>query len=805
MTLQPGAVLRHYEIRGLLGKGGMGEVWRAYDTRLKREIAIKVLPAAMSSSAERLNRFQREAESVARLSHPNIVTIYSVEEEQGVHFLTMELVNGRSLDTLVTGDGLPVDEVLRIGIAVASALTAAHDKQVIHRDLKPANILIGDDNVVKVLDFGLAKLTDREPLEESAATAVKSPVTVEGTVMGTVAYMSPEQARGRSVDQRTDLFSFGIVLFELMTGRRPFRGETSADVSSAILRETPPLVSDVKSGVPRDLARVIARCLEKDPDRRASSARDVRNELQSIGTEQPRMASRHLAWIGLAAVVAIAAAVMILRPNEKVVSRPVAAAQITGAAPSSDAFDPSSIAVLPFADLSPAKDQQYFSDGIAEEVLNLLVRIPELRVTSRSSAFALKAKGAEVHEIARTLRVAHILDGSVRTAGNRMRITARLIDTSSDSEVWSQTWDRELSDVFAIQDEIASDVASQLKVSLLGAAPRARKTSAEAYAAYLQGLQRQQTRTADDLSASQKLLRRAVEIDPRYAPAWAALSNTYLDQANLGAITPDEGRRLARDAALRALDADPLYGEAHARLAMILMHDDLAAAARQIERGFAVEPANPALRTAAIGLLRNLGRLDEAIRLSEESIREDPLNQAKITAYALTLRDAGRLDEARALLDGVLERNPRRGVTRGALAKVLLLKGDSRGALAVVEQEPTETFRLIGLAMAQYALGQKDESNRSLATLTTKYADGAAFNIAEIHAFQGNRDQAFAWLDKAVETHDTGLQAIATNPFLKPLHSDPRWQSLLKRIGRDPQTLAKIAFSVPAVARRGSR
>ena len=809
MTLQRGAVLRHYEIRDLVGKGGMGEVWRAHDARLKRDVALKVLPVATSGDPERLRRFQQEAETVARLNHPNIVTLYSVEEEGGLRFLTMELVEGRGLETLVTKAGLPAEEVLRIGIAVAAALAAAHDKHVVHRDLKPANIVVGDGGIVKVLDFGLAKLTDPEvSLEENAPTDVQVAVTREGAVLGTVAYMSPEQARGRTLDHRTDLFSLGIVLYELAAGRRPFRGETSADVTSAILSETPPPLSDVKPDIPRDLARIVTRCLEKDPERRVSSARDVRNDLQAVADElrhgsavatTPRAGGSRMVWIGAAALAIVALAAAVLLPSaSKTRSSPVAAAQVVGTAPATPpAVDPKSIAVLPFADLSPGKDQEYFSDGISEEVLNLLAKIPQLRVTSRMSSFSFKTKTVETRAIARTLAVAYLLDGSVRKSANRVRITARLINAASDTEVWSQTWHRELSDVFAIQDEIAVDVTSQLRVTLLGDAPRARKTDPDAYAAYLEGFHRQQTRTAEDLKAAVPLLRRALEIDPRYAPAWSTLANNYLDQANVGAIPAQEGRDLARDAAQRALDADPLYAEAHGRLATIEMQGDPAAAARHLEHGLSVEPANAALRGAAGGLLRTLGRIDEAVRINEDLVREDPLNVGKINNYALVLRDAGRLDDATAAFRRMLELHPRRGVTRGAFSKVLLLAGDAPAALDQLEQEPTETFRMIGLPMAQHALGRRTESDRSLAELKAKYAKEAAFNIAEVHAFRGERDEAFGWLDKAVENRDTGLQAIVTNPFLKRLHSDPRWLPLLQRIGRDPEAVAKIAFKVP--------
>src|SRR6188508_2423620 len=389
MPLIPGTRLGTYEIVAPLGAGGMGEVYRARDTRLGREIAIKVLPADVSASPERLARFEREARTVAGLNHPNIVTLFSVEDEDGVRFLTMELVEGQTLANLVMPGGLPLARVLDISIPLTDALIAAHERGVIHRDLKPGNVMVTRDGRVKVLDFGLAKSQETATPSEDTTTAA-SPVSQGGQVMGTVPYMAPEQIRGEMADARTDLFALGIMLYELSTGRRPFAGETWIDVGHAILRDTPELLTRFRADLPSDLERVVSRCLEKNPRERIQSALDVNNELRRL---------RQMVELGA--------------PKKPAPDRTAA-----------------SIAVLPFVNRSASTEDDYFSEGLADELINVLAKIRRLRVSARASSFYFKGKDISLGEIGRVLNVATVLDGSVRKAGNRVRISVQLVKVS---------------------------------------------------------------------------------------------------------------------------------------------------------------------------------------------------------------------------------------------------------------------------------------------------------------------------------------------------------------------------------------
>ncbi|HET6463398.1 MAG TPA: protein kinase, partial [Candidatus Krumholzibacteria bacterium] len=565
-----GRTLGHYEITALIGRGGMGEVYRARDTRLKRDVALKILPADMAGDPVRLERFQREAETVAGLTHAHIVTLYSVEEADGVRFLTMELVEGQTLDAMIPEGGLTLKQVFEIGTAVADALAAAHEKGIVHRDLKPANVMVAKDGRIKVLDFGLAKLA-QPPVSETNLT-VTSPITTEGAVMGTVPYMSPEQLRGRDVDHRSDIFSLGIMLFEMASGTRPFAGDTNSDISSSILRDIPPPLDEVRPDLPHHLARIVAHCLEKDPRDRYHSAADVRNELRALrhevesGVNERRFATgeakatrarRKVLWIGIAALVVLGLAVAAFwtRGGPKKTTS-------TGDAPS--------IAVLPFANMSGDPSQDYFSDGISEELLNLLAQLPSLKVAARTSSFSFKGQNVEVPEIGRRLHVSHVLEGSVRKAGDRVRITAQLIHASDGYHVWSQTYDRTFDDIFAIQDEIAADVTHQLQLALLDKpAPTVRKTNPETYALYLQATQVARSFTAESLQQAEGMLHEALAKDPAYAPAWDALCGIYITQLSLGLLPNAEGAARVRDAATRTAQIDPGFASAYGRLAWV--------------------------------------------------------------------------------------------------------------------------------------------------------------------------------------------------------------------------------------------
>jgi non-specific serine/threonine protein kinase len=387
-----GETLSHYRILDKLGEGGMGAVYAAEDSTLGRKVALKVLPPEMADNPDRLRRFEREAKTVAALNHPNIVTIYSVEEAEGARFITMELVDGESLETKIPTGGLHLEEFFQVAIPLADALAAAHARGITHRDLKPANVMLTADGRVKVLDFGLAKLTSSEDSSDDAQTEIRTmSLTQEGTVLGTVPYMSPEQVQGLGVDHRTDIFSVGIILYEMATGRRPFQGHTQADLISSILRDSPQSATEINAVLPNHLGRVLKRCLEKDPDRRFQTALDLRNELEELQKEGGRG--------GAGDVVP-------------------------------------SMAVLPFADFSPEKDQDYFCEGMAEEIINLLVKVEGLRVASRTSAFQIKDAATDIREIGEKLHVDTVLGGSVRKAGDRLRITAQLIKVEDGYHIW---------------------------------------------------------------------------------------------------------------------------------------------------------------------------------------------------------------------------------------------------------------------------------------------------------------------------------------------------------------------------------
>jgi TolB-like protein/Flp pilus assembly protein TadD len=457
-----------------------------------------------------------------------------------------------------------------------------------------------------------------------------------------------------------------------------------------------------------------------------------------------------------------------------------------------------SIAVLPFVDMSSGKDQEYFSDGISEELLNLLAKIPQLQVTARTSSFSFKGKEVAIPEIAHALHVANVLEGSVRKSGNAVRITAQLIRAGTDTHLWSQTYDRKLDDIFAIQDEIAADVVKQLKLTLLGAAPKVRATDPEAYALYLQAGQLGRQFTAEAFQQSDALYRKVLAIDPRYAPAWHGLSRNFCLETGQGILPGKEGFAQAREAAMKALVIDPDYAPAHAQLGWIAIYDDndLAGAAQHSARALALDPADPSALTASATLLQSLGRLDEALALDEALVRRDPVNVNALFNLGYHQRMAGRLDAAIASFRTVLSLSPSNGGTHCQLGIALLLKGDAKGALAESEQETSEIYKMIGLPMAYHKLGRKADSDAALAVLIAKYEKDAPSNIASVNAYRGKADQAFEWLDKAIEYGDGGLGEIVTDNLFDNIHADPRWQAYLRKIGKAPEQLAKIEFKV---------
>jgi serine/threonine protein kinase/Tfp pilus assembly protein PilF len=763
MPLSPQSRLGTYEIVGPLGAGGMGEVYRARDTRLGREVAIKVLPADVASSPDRLARFEREARTVAGLNHPNIVVLHSVEDEDGIRFLTMELVEGQTLSTLVFPGGLQLPKLLELAIPLTDALVAAHEKGVIHRDLKPGNVMVTKEGRVKVLDFGLAKMMGTDaPAAQGAsfAATVESPISGEGHVVGTVPYMAPEQLRGEAVDARTDLFSLGIILYELATGRRPFEGETSIDVSHAILRDAPEPLSRARADLPGDFAALIDHCLQKSPRERVQTALDVNNAFRRLRKVLER------------------------GEPEKPASDKVA-----------------SIAVLPFVNRSASADDEYFSDGLADELLNVLSKIKGLRVTARSSAFTFKGKQVTAKEIGGALDVATLLEGSVRKAGNRIRVSVQLVQVSDSSHLWSETYDRTLEDIFAVQDDIAQSVVKELRTTLLGEAPdsdasgaakaevaqaaKGRGTDPEAHRLYLLAKHLIDRHTREDTTKAVGYLKEALARDPEYALAWAELSRAYSREADIGWAPVSEGFGRAREAVERALSLDPDLPEGHARLGWIrTSYDwDFRGAEASYARALELAPGNADVLRGAGALASNLGRFEEAIDLYSRALKQDPLGSASYHNLGLALASVGRLSEAESAYLKALELAPQRAAARARLSLTLLALGRGEEALAEAGREPHDGFRLQALAIIYHNLGQAAESDAALKELVEKESEGWAYQIAEVYGARGEVDRAFEWMERAYAQRDGGLTEMKSSPRLRSLHADPRWSGFLKKMG----------------------
>jgi len=599
-----------YLIVAPLGVGGMGEVYRATDTRLHGDVALKVLPPDMASDPERLARFQREARAVAALNDPHIVTLYSVEEAEGIPFLTMEFVAGESLDRSIPTRGLPVVQMLEIARALADALVAAHEKGIIHRDLKPANIMVSSEGRIKILDFGLAK--------ETAATADDATIdrTELGRVIGTPAYMSPEQVLGREVDARADIYSLGIVLHEMATGRRAFQAATSAELVSAVLRDTPPVVTEVRPELPPELARLIRRCIEKDPLHRWQTARDVANELRDL-EQSRRQASSPGQTLG------------------------------------------PSVAVMPFQNLSSDRENEYFSDGLAEEILNALSQVEGLTVAARASSFYFKGKSTEMSEIASRLRVANVLQGSVRRAGNRVRGMVQLVDLRNGFQLWSERYDRQMEDIFEIQDEIAHAIADRFKVTF-GSGARRSTTNVEAYELYLKGRHLWHQRSPATLRAAIKSFEQAIQLDPEYALAYSGLADSYGILQFYGWMAPEEGRKPAYHAMMQAVNLAPGLWEVHFSRGFYSIYFERSwqDSGMHFEKALQINPRS-ALAHVYYGLyLLTAGRNEEAVPHGAKACELDPLSPVIHCISTSIFMKTGRFEEAERRAFNALEMQP---------------------------------------------------------------------------------------------------------------------------------------------------
>jgi TolB-like protein/Flp pilus assembly protein TadD len=724
----------------------MGEVYLAEDTKLSRNVALKVLPPELATSPDRRERFHREAKAVAALNHPNIVTLYSVEEVEGVTFLTLELVEGETLREKLDRGPLPMEQILELGAQIGEALSKAHTAGILHRDLKPHNVMVTTEGRAKLLDFGLAKFLVPATSDPESATMARE--TSPGMTLGTAGYMAPEQALGKDVDARADLFALGVVLYEMATGKSPFRGETLAAFFDSLLHDAPPSPLSVNPGLPSDLVRVIERALEKEPKRRYGSAGELVSELKGVAAEKEAR-PKHL-----------------------------------------------SIAVLPFRDLSPERDQDYFCQGLAEELINTLAAVRGLRVLARQSAFALQGQGLDVREIGRRLRADTVLEGSVRKSGTRLRITTQLVDAGEGHMLWSKKFDRDLDDVFSVQDEIAETVASELQSELGLARERSdarRASNLEAYDAYLRGLFAMNRWTEDWVERAMGSFEQAIARDPGYALAHAAIAECLVWlYSGIGIRPARETIPRARETAAKALALGPELPEPHKVQGLIAMnHDwDRKAAEEHLARAIELNPSSADARVWNAWRLSLLeGSYEEALaelRVAEEL---DPLDLKIKTQIGYVYYFLRNLDRAEAQLRTVVAIDPHFAFSHYGLGDVRAQQGRYDEALSELQ----ESVRLGGSSVNHLAIlsyvnglaGRGEEARRLIQEIRARAERTYASPIwsAVAHLGLGEIDAAFQWLDRAFEEKDGSLILITASPEFDPLRGDPRFRALLERMG----------------------
>ena len=784
-----GRTLAHYRIIAALGAGGMGEVFRATDTRLGRDVALKVLPPDLAANPDRLARFRREAQTLGALDHPGIVTVHSVDEAEGIHFLTMQLVEGEPLDRLIPADGMPVDRILAIASAIADALAAAHDKGIVHRDLKPANVMVTPEGRVKVLDFGLAKGTATTAAPTIDSGAVTDLHTREGAVMGTVPYMSPEQVAGRPVDARSDIFSLGVMLYELATGDRPFRGESSAELASAILRDVPPPLPTGRSGLPEALARIIDRCLEKDPAARFATMQDVRGALQGVaqgGTAAPSRGRAagwaRLPWIVGAGTLLVA---VILFVRSGAVQR---GAESGG--------EIRSIAVLPFDNYSGDPDQDYFAEGMTDALTTDLARVSRIRVISRGSTLQFAGEGRpSTPEIARTLDVDAIVEGSVSRSGDTVVISAKLIDARADRHLWAETFERSSEDVLALQRDLASAIAQEIHSQLaederadLGEAPT---VDPEAYDAYLKGRYFFNRPSDENLRTAIARFEDAIAISPDFVPALSGLSDAYLWAGyNEGFMTASEARPRAKALVEKAIRLDPNSAEAHTSLAVFrtFYEYEWEEAEDAFRRAIALNPSYAYAHDQFAMCLAFQGRFEESIAESRLAIELDPLNpQTRIDAIFAHLWQ-GDPGTASRLVEEAADLDPTYFFPVQARGWVEIELGRPGAAIPHFQEAKTmgaPAFVSAWLAYAYGATGDEERARREIEELGRLSYQGriTPFDQAVVALGLGEHARAVSLLEQAYALDSQWLGWLGNDRIFDPLRGDSRFQTLLGKLG----------------------
>ncbi len=751
-----------YEILSLLGSGGMGLVYQSRDLRLGRDVAVKILPQHLAQDPVALSRFDREARALASLSHANILAIHDFQTDQGISFAVMELLQGETLRQRLSGKVmLPWTGAFQIGIAIADGLTAAHSRGVVHRDLKPENIFLTTDGAIKILDFGLAhvEVSPQKPGEQSSAPTQET--TSPGTVVGTMHYMSPEQLRGVNVDARTDIFAFGCILYEMLTGARAFIKNTSVETAAAILKEEPANIPLVDPATPADAKQIIAHCVEKDPQNRFQTARDLS--------------------FALKAMLNLSGSSRIARVKSK--KRRSARKAIQ------------SIAILPLENTA-GSSTEYLSDGITESLINSLSQLPKLRVMARSTVFRYKGQRIDPLRIGEELDVAAVLTGRIVQRGDALMIQAELVDVSDGSQLWGEHYTRGMSDILSLQDEISREISAKLRVRISGEVKdrltKRYTESTEAYELYMKGRYYWNRRTADGLKKGIEFFNRAIETDPSYALAYAGIADSYNLLSAYGAVSPKESVPIAKQSALKALDLDPEVAEGHEALAHVkMLYDwDWTGAEKEFRRAIELNPNYaPAHQRYAIQLA-TMDRIQEATSEIKRASQIDPLSLIINTDTALILYLQGKYEQSIEQCYKALELDPNFSVAQfqlglafeqlqkyeeaiEAFGRGVSLSGD-RSFLSA----PAYTYAIWGkLKEAEKML------NAVMELSEIRYV--SPYRIAIIHTGLGNKDKAFEWLMKAYQEKSVWLihLHLRVDPRFRSLHSDPRFTEILRLIG----------------------